>query len=226
MTSPLSCLLGPWPCPWLCLLYHPLDLVFLILSLTLSSWPCPWPCLLGPVHDPVFLTLSLDFSSWPSPWPCLLNPVLAFVFSTLSLTLSSLPCPWPSHLNIAVIDPVFDLRLLRLSLTLSLGFLALRLVYFTFLYFLSFGPLGFYLCFVCIGHDSGMIIFKLERERPAYAVNQNLLYYVKERYLRRLDFTTSKDVAVMQLRGWVMRCLNFTTSKDVAVMQLRGWVMR
>ncbi|XP_064643414.1 coatomer subunit alpha-like isoform X3 [Lineus longissimus] len=51
------------------------------------------------------------------------------------------------------------------------------------------------------GHDNGMIIFKLERERPAFAVNQNILYYVKERYLRKLDFTTSKDTAVMQLRG-------------------------
>ncbi|XP_067685540.1 coatomer subunit alpha-like [Haliotis asinina] len=51
------------------------------------------------------------------------------------------------------------------------------------------------------GHDSGMIIYKLERERPAYAVHQNILFYVKERYLRKLDFTTSKDVPVMQLRG-------------------------
>ncbi|XP_074099177.1 coatomer subunit alpha [Cotesia typhae] len=51
------------------------------------------------------------------------------------------------------------------------------------------------------GHDSGMIIFKLERERPAYAVHGNLLYYIKERYLRKLDFTSSKDTAVMQLRG-------------------------
>ncbi|PNF39948.1 Coatomer subunit alpha [Cryptotermes secundus] len=51
------------------------------------------------------------------------------------------------------------------------------------------------------GHDSGMIIFKLERERPAYAVHGNLLYYVKDRFLRKLDFTTSKDTAVMQLRG-------------------------
>ncbi len=48
-----------------------------------------------------------------------------------------------------------------------------------------------------------MIIFKLERERPAYAVHQNVLYYVKERHLRKLDFNTSKDVAVMQLRGYI-----------------------
>jgi len=55
------------------------------------------------------------------------------------------------------------------------------------------------------GHDGGMIIFKLERERPAFAVHQNVLYYVKERYLRKLDFNTSKDIAVMQLRGYCWR---------------------
>ncbi|XP_076455879.1 coatomer subunit alpha-like [Babylonia areolata] len=51
------------------------------------------------------------------------------------------------------------------------------------------------------GHDNGMIIFKLEKERPAMAVHQNILFYVKDRFLRRLDFNTSKDVAIMQLRG-------------------------
>lgn len=50
------------------------------------------------------------------------------------------------------------------------------------------------------GHDNGMIIFKLERERPAYALFGNLLYYVKEKHLRRLDFTNSKDVPIMTLR--------------------------
>ncbi|PRD19692.1 UNVERIFIED_CONTAM: Coatomer subunit alpha [Trichonephila clavipes] len=53
------------------------------------------------------------------------------------------------------------------------------------------------------GHDTGMIIFKLERERPSFAVHNNLLYYVKDRYLRRLDFNLSKDVAVLQLRGGI-----------------------
>ena len=57
------------------------------------------------------------------------------------------------------------------------------------------------LAYGCAGHDSGMVIFKLERERPAFAVVQNILYYVKERYLRKLDFNTSKDTACMQLRG-------------------------
>ena len=29
------------------------------------------------------------------------------------------------------------------------------------------------------GHDNGMLVFKLERERPAYTVHLNTLYYVK-----------------------------------------------
>lgn len=55
--------------------------------------------------------------------------------------------------------------------------------------------------FFAAGHDSGMIIFKLERERPAFAVHANMLYYVKEKYLRKLDFTTSKDSVALQTRG-------------------------
>jgi len=51
------------------------------------------------------------------------------------------------------------------------------------------------------GHDAGMVVFKLERERPAHAIAGNVLYYVKEKYLRKLDLTTSRDTAVMQLRG-------------------------
>lgn len=51
------------------------------------------------------------------------------------------------------------------------------------------------------GHDSGFTIFKLERERPAYTVHGNLLYYVNENNLLKLDFTTSKVSTVMRLRS-------------------------
>jgi coatomer protein complex subunit alpha (xenin) len=50
------------------------------------------------------------------------------------------------------------------------------------------------------GHDTGLLVFKLERERPPYAVYQNKLYYVKDRYLRLYEMGTSKDVAIMQLK--------------------------
>lgn len=39
------------------------------------------------------------------------------------------------------------------------------------------------------GHDSGMMVFKIERERPAFCVHENLVFYVKDRQLRRLDLT-------------------------------------
>uniref|UniRef100_A0A8D8R6E5 Coatomer subunit alpha n=1 Tax=Cacopsylla melanoneura TaxID=428564 RepID=A0A8D8R6E5_9HEMI len=51
------------------------------------------------------------------------------------------------------------------------------------------------------GHDAGMVVFKFERERPAYTVHNNMMYYVKDRFLHRLDLTNSKDSVVMQLRG-------------------------
>ncbi|KAK9341262.1 hypothetical protein LIPSTDRAFT_232700 [Lipomyces starkeyi NRRL Y-11557] len=42
------------------------------------------------------------------------------------------------------------------------------------------------------GHDSGVMVFKLERERPASTVYQNVLFYVnKEKQVRAYDF--SKD---------------------------------
>ena len=50
------------------------------------------------------------------------------------------------------------------------------------------------------GHDSGMVVFKLERERPAYALNGNLLYYVKVCSLPRLvNFVSKLDLVTLRL---------------------------
>jgi len=47
-------------------------------------------------------------------------------------------------------------------------------------YHSTFAILELSVCLVChVGHDSGMLVFKLERERPAYTMHQNTLYYVK-----------------------------------------------
>ncbi|CAG9794734.1 unnamed protein product [Diatraea saccharalis] len=51
------------------------------------------------------------------------------------------------------------------------------------------------------GHDAGMILFKLQRERPAYAVHNNMLFYIKDRQLRKLDMQTNRDSPVMQIKG-------------------------
>mmetsp|Transcript_4361 Transcript_4361/g.5855 ORF Transcript_4361/g.5855 Transcript_4361/m.5855 type:complete len:1247 (-) Transcript_4361:827-4567(-) len=53
------------------------------------------------------------------------------------------------------------------------------------------------------GHDSGMLVFNLERERPAYdfQTNSKELYYVKdERYLRKYEYATSEDCVQVSLR--------------------------
>lgn len=39
------------------------------------------------------------------------------------------------------------------------------------------------------GHDNGVMVFKLERERPASAVSQNTLFYItKEKHVKSYDF--------------------------------------
>ncbi len=53
------------------------------------------------------------------------------------------------------------------------------------------------------GHDSGMIVFKLERERPAYTSHQGSLFYVKDRYLRCYDFQSQRDNPLVSIRRTV-----------------------
>ncbi|KAH9478659.1 Coatomer subunit alpha [Psilocybe cubensis] len=50
------------------------------------------------------------------------------------------------------------------------------------------------------GHDSGLIVFKLERERPAFSVFQDTLYYVRDKYVRSYDFNTGADIGLLSVR--------------------------
>ncbi|KAL8129264.1 hypothetical protein V2J09_018419 [Rumex salicifolius] len=50
------------------------------------------------------------------------------------------------------------------------------------------------------GHDSGMIVFKLERERPAFSVSGETMFYAKDRFLRLFEFSTQHDTQVMPFR--------------------------
>lgn len=54
--------------------------------------------------------------------------------------------------------------------------------------------------FLSIGHDSGLIVFKLERERPAFQVHQNQLYYVKNKIVHVHDFGSTADQEVLSVR--------------------------
>ncbi|KNA11000.1 hypothetical protein SOVF_139190 [Spinacia oleracea] len=50
------------------------------------------------------------------------------------------------------------------------------------------------------GHDSGMIVFKLERERPAFYVSGDAMFYAKDRFLRFYEFSTQRDSQVIPIR--------------------------
>ncbi|PPR07467.1 hypothetical protein CVT26_013437 [Gymnopilus dilepis] len=50
------------------------------------------------------------------------------------------------------------------------------------------------------GHDSGLIVFKLERERPAFSVFQDTLYYVRDKFVRSYDFNTGADIGLLSVR--------------------------
>ncbi|ODM89350.1 Coatomer subunit alpha [Orchesella cincta] len=72
------------------------------------------------------------------------------------------------------------------------------------------------------GHSSG--VNWLDRERPAFAVHGNLIYYIKERLLRRLDLTTSKDQAVLQLKGGPrlnVRSLSYNPAENTVLLTTR-----
>jgi coatomer protein complex subunit alpha (xenin) len=50
------------------------------------------------------------------------------------------------------------------------------------------------------GHDNGLIVFKLDRERPAHSVYQNLLFYVRDKQVRQLDYSTGSDHALLSVK--------------------------
>lgn len=55
---------------------------------------------------------------------------------------------------------------------------------------------------IAAGHDSGFVIFKLERERPAMDVNVPLrqLFYFRDRFIRMFDHKSGKDIVLATIR--------------------------
>ena len=45
-----------------------------------------------------------------------------------------------------------------------------------------------------------MIVFKLERERPAFSVYGDTLFYVRDKYVRSYDFNTGSDFGLLSVR--------------------------
>jgi coatomer protein complex subunit alpha (xenin) len=47
------------------------------------------------------------------------------------------------------------------------------------------------------GHDSGMVIFKIERERPAATISGDSLFYIKDKYLRMQNIQSKNDLPLV-----------------------------
>ncbi|KAL0487441.1 COPI alpha [Acrasis kona] len=53
---------------------------------------------------------------------------------------------------------------------------------------------------IAAGHDTGLIVFKLERERPSYDTFKNEVFFVKDKFLKRFDYKAQKEQTVAILR--------------------------
>ncbi|KAJ2520175.1 hypothetical protein H4217_002217 [Coemansia sp. RSA 1939] len=51
------------------------------------------------------------------------------------------------------------------------------------------------------GHDNGLLVFKLERERPAATIHHNSLFYFKDSQIRLHDFATGNDAPIVSTRS-------------------------
>ncbi|KAG8884766.1 hypothetical protein FRB97_003287 [Tulasnella sp. 331] len=72
------------------------------------------------------------------------------------------------------------------------------------------------------GHDNGLIVFKLERERPAFSIQQDTLYYIRDKYVRQHDLNNGSDVGVLSVRKlgsqWVQpRTLSFNPAERAVI---------
>ncbi|KAI8925560.1 coatomer WD associated region-domain-containing protein [Entophlyctis helioformis] len=50
------------------------------------------------------------------------------------------------------------------------------------------------------GHDSGLIVFKLERERPASAVSGDTLFYIRDKHVRGFNLKSGTDAPLVTIR--------------------------
>jgi len=50
------------------------------------------------------------------------------------------------------------------------------------------------------GHDGGMIVFKLERERPAYTPLPTGVLFLKDRFVRLYEYSSAKEMPIMSIR--------------------------
>eukprot|EP00002_Diphylleia_rotans_P021045 TRINITY_DN4090_c0_g1_i4.p1 TRINITY_DN4090_c0_g1~~TRINITY_DN4090_c0_g1_i4.p1 ORF type:complete len:1144 (-),score=254.36 TRINITY_DN4090_c0_g1_i4:279-3710(-) len=72
------------------------------------------------------------------------------------------------------------------------------------------------------GHDSGMMVFKLERERPLYSVYGTAIYYLKDRLLRVMDLSSRQDTVIGTVKRGTgnVRGISFNPTENVILASL------
>lgn len=83
------------------------------------------------------------------------------------------------------------------------------------------------------GHHSGLIVFKLEREWPAFSVFQDTLHYIRSKYVRAYDFNTGADIGLLSVRKFGSpyvppRTLSFSPAERAVILTINsdnggGW---
>ncbi|ORX92400.1 Coatomer, alpha subunit [Basidiobolus meristosporus CBS 931.73] len=61
------------------------------------------------------------------------------------------------------------------------------------------------------GHDGGLAVFKLNRERPAWTMHEGSLFYVRENHIRAMNYATGKDAPLVTIK----RLNTYTAPKTV-----------
>jgi len=73
------------------------------------------------------------------------------------------------------------------------------------------------------GHDSGLIVFKLERERPPYvSFGNEAVFYLKEKYIRTCEFSSARDVPLLSLRSKGLKYKSLSYSPEDKALLLNG----
>lgn len=76
------------------------------------------------------------------------------------------------------------------------------------------------------GHDSGLVVFKVDRERPPHASHKGVLFYVKDRHLRMYEYSSRKDSALCAVRRpggeksslGSIRCLSYNPAEQTILL--------
>ena len=68
------------------------------------------------------------------------------------------------------------------------------------------------------GHDSGLIVFKLERERPAACTADNMLYYIKDKFVRAYNTLTSNDVPIVAVKKTPPKTLSYNPAEHAVLL--------